>query len=57
MKTIKFSEFREDYKKYYNENINPIRTQDELDEIIYDLYDTDELNFEIDYENKIISLY
>lgn len=57
MKIILFKKFMEDYKSYYNEqNDNfEIRTEEDMQEIIYDIYDTDK--FEINYENKTIEIY
>ena len=57
MKTINFKEFKKDYREYYEDDGKylMISTYSEMQEIINDLYSTD--NFEMDYENEIIELY
>jgi hypothetical protein len=57
MKIVKFKYFKKDYRKYYNEDSNciSIRTEDKMQETLFDIYDTDD--FEIDYEKEIIELY
>ena len=57
MKTINFKDFKKDYKEYYEDDGKylMISTYSEMQEIINDLYSTD--NFEMDYENETIELY
>jgi hypothetical protein len=57
MKIVSFKEFIKDYMGYYNAKNNnfSIRTNEEMQEIMYDIYDTD--NFEINYDNKTIEMY
>lgn len=53
---ITFKKFDRDFRDYYNIRGNySIRTESDLQEIIYELYDTDK--FEVNYEEKIIEIY
>ena len=56
MKTVTFKQFKSDYEQLYNEKLTPIRSQWEMEEVIWGLYG-DGLHYEIDYENKLIELY
>jgi len=57
MKTISFKDFKKDYREYYNDKKKcfKISTYSEMEEILFDLYNTDK--FEIDYEHEMIELY
>jgi hypothetical protein len=55
MKTLTFKQFISDYEEYYQEKLTTIRTESDMQEILYNIYDTD--SFEMDYENKLIELY
>lgn len=55
IENISFKQFKVDYEQYYNEKLSTIRTEFEMDEVIYDLYDTD--NYEINWDNETIELY
>lgn len=55
MKVITFKQFTIDYKEFYKEKLTTIRTELDMQEILYDIYDSD--SFEVDYENKLIELY
>lgn len=57
MKTVTFKEFKLNYEQYYNEKLTTIRNQDDMSEVIFDLYNIDELHYEINYEKKLIELY
>ena len=53
-----FKEFSKDYGRYYGLKTGEyfrIETEDDMQEVIYDLYDTED--FEVDYENKVIFIY
>lgn len=54
MKTITFKQFKSNYEQYYNEKLTSIRYE-ELDEVIFDLFNT--YKYEFDYDNKTIELY
>jgi len=54
-KTITFKQFVKDFKDYYECKEVFIKTESEAEEVIYDLYETD--NFEFDYENKVVELW
>ena len=50
---ITFEKFDKDYREFYNiKGRYSIRTESEMQEVIYDLYDTD--SFEIDYDNGLL---
>ena len=51
---ITFKQFIADYKKYYNTDYVEIKTELDAEEIILDLYNTDQ--FEFDYANKTIEI-
>jgi len=56
MKTIAFKNFIKDYREYYNEcNDFKINTEQDMEEVIYDLYSVE--SYEVDYDRKIIELY
>lgn len=55
MISISFKQFCIDFKKYYNIDSVEIRTQSDMDEDVYEIYDSED--YEVDYENKIINLY
>jgi hypothetical protein len=57
MRAVKFKDFIKDYKEYYSDNseIFTIRTRDDMQEILYEIYNTED--FEIDYDRKLIELY
>lgn len=50
-----FKEFAKDCQGRYKVKFIRIANEDEMGEVLYDLYDAE--NFEMDYENKIIELY
>lgn len=51
-----FKEFVHDYNNFYQTNLNVVKINpNEMDEVMYDLYDTDD--FEVNYDEKIIELY
>lgn len=50
-----FKEFIKDYRNYYNEKVVRVVDESEMQEVCYDLYNTE--NFEIDYEAKTIELF
>lgn len=50
-----FKEFIGDYYKYYNEKNVVIYDECEMQEVCFNLYNTD--IFEIDYENKTLELF
>lgn len=52
---ITFKEFIKDYYKYYNEKEVIIRNNSEMQDVLYELYDTDE--FEINYDERTIELF
>lgn len=52
---IKFKEFISNFQDYYQTKEVVVFSESDMQEICYDLYDTD--NFEIDYENKTIELF
>jgi hypothetical protein len=54
MKTVNFEDFKRDYKEYYKDDGKylMISTYSEMEEIMSDLYDTDD--FVMDYENEVI---
>lgn len=54
-KVITFKEFGKDYRGFYKCKEVFIKTESEAEEVIYDLYETD--NFEFDYENKVVELW
>lgn len=54
-KEVTFKEFISDYRECYNCKEVYIRGEQEAEDVMWDLYDTD--SFEFDYENKIIELY
>ena len=54
MMTITQDEFVNDYNEYYQCNFKVVKTND-LPEVMYNLYDTDD--FEIDYDKETIELY
>lgn len=50
---VTFRKFDRDFREYYGIKGNyTIRTDEDMQEVMYELYDTDK--FDIDYENKII---
>ena len=56
MTKVTFDKFVKDYNKYYQTKEKKIRlTNKEVEEVIWDLYDTED--FEIDYDREIINLY
>ena len=57
MRTVNFEDFKRDYKEYYKDDGKylMISTYSEMEEIMNDLYDTDD--FVMDYENETIELY
>lgn len=55
MKNITFREFCKDYSEYYQTKEVYIATESDMQEVIWELYDTE--NFEINYDNKIIEIY
>lgn len=56
MKLISFKQFCKDYINYYDikDGKVSIKTETDMDEVIFNIYDTD--LYEIDYEYKIITL-
>lgn len=54
MRSISFHDFCKDYCECYNTNTIVIRTEVDMQEVLYELYDTDV--YEINYEDKIIEL-
>jgi hypothetical protein len=55
MTTVTFKQFKSDFEKYYKEKLIVIKTEDEMEITMSDLYDTD--NYEFDWENNIIEIY
>lgn len=55
MEIISFKQFIKDYEEYYSEKITTIRTEYDMEEVIWDIYDTDK--YEFDFDKKIIELY
>ena len=53
-KQISFKYISEKYKKEYNCLNICIKTQNDMSDILYDLYNTE--HFDIDYDNKTIYL-
>ena len=50
---VTFKKFDRDFRDYYGiKGYYTIRTEEDMQEVIDELYDSD--NFEVDYENKII---
>ena len=48
---VTFKKFDRDFRDYYGiKGYYTIRTEEDMQEVIYELYDSD--NFEVDYENK-----
>lgn len=51
-----FDQFVKDYNEYYQENVRVVRISTmEIDEIMFNLYDSDD--FEIDYDNETIEVF
>lgn len=51
-----FKDFCKDYREYYQvKGRFYIPTEDDMQEVIYDLYDTED--FEVDYENEVVFIY
>ena len=49
---VTFRSFDKEYRNYYGIKGSYNIAAEDMEEVIYDLYDSD--NFEVDYENKII---
>ena len=60
MTTIPFKQFIKDFKEYYDikqgEHFR-IENQRDMDEVIFEIYDKENTQYEIDYENNLIELY
>lgn len=55
-KIVTYKQFIKDYNEYYQENVRVVRANThELPEIIFNLYDTDD--FEYDDDKEVIELY
>lgn len=53
---ITFKQFNKDFREYYNvKDSYTIRTHSDMEEVIYDLYNTDD--FDINYDKNIIELF
>lgn len=53
---VTFRKFDRDFREYYGIKGNySIRTEKDMQEVMYDLYGSDD--FEVDYENKVIFVY
>lgn len=60
MSTISFKQFIAVCKEYYDIKQGEyfrIENERDMDEVICEIYDKENTQYEIDYENKIIELY
>lgn len=52
---VNFKDFVRDFKSYYGKGAIRVGNQVDMQEVMYDLYDSDD--FEIDYDNEIIEIF